>query len=275
MQLSAQARYATLKAMGTHLWVPRVQLLGAASSYACDWPAPIKQLSARERLLKQQAAVTLNTALPALAITQKMVAVTQPEAILSTDLSSLPLQKLPLSATQPQQPMQSPAVKLPANQSAQNLQPLQANVWLLANGWQLVMENPEGQLGLQEVDIRLLHNLLIALYPGGLGIVNQQVFNWPLPGIPFVEGNEGELGNVLHAFLTGARLQGIQLAGCLVFGERLLNLMQNNTSSGSLRLFACPSLAQLQQNPNAKQDFWQQAGSSGLRAAFASSPVTF
>ncbi|NLW03663.1 MAG: hypothetical protein GX029_00250 [Pseudomonadaceae bacterium] len=260
MQLSAQQRYATLQVMGTRLWVPRFQLQGAAASSVCDWPAPAKQLSARERLLQQQAlAAPSSSATAPVTPTPQQPPIASP---LPTNFQAPPV-KLP-----PQ-----PLVQQQATQPVAALLPLQANVWLLANGWQLVLENTNGSLGLQEVDVRLLHNLLIALYPGGLGIITQQVFSWPLPGVPVAVGDEGELSMALQAFLTGARLQGVQLGGCLVFGERLFNLMNNNINLP--RLFASPSLAELQQNPAAKQAFWQQAGSSGLRAAFASSPVTF
>lgn len=241
MQLSAQQRYATLQVIGTRLWVPRVYLPGAALSQACDWPAPVKQLSARERLLQQTTPSIPNSA--------------------------------PVPQQQPQAVVQAPIVQqtIPVKQSPSIIQPLLADVWLLANGWQLVMENLAGLPSLLEADIKLLQNLLVALSPGGVGITAQQFFSWPLPGIPVEEGNEGELSMTLQAFLTGARFQGIQLAGCLVFGERLQGLMSK--AGNTARLFSAPSLAELQQNPTAKQNFWQQAGSSGLRAAFASSPV--
>ncbi|GLR63500.1 hypothetical protein [Marinospirillum insulare] len=258
-QLSTQKRYATLEAMGTRLWVPRFQLPGAATSQACDWPAPVKKSSARERLLEQQAAT----------LAQETAASAQPKSQplgpqLDQPAAEPNLAAQPLAQTS-QQPLQPAAAPL------QVVEPLYADVWLLANGWQLVMENLTGQPGLQEVDIKLLHNLLVALYPGGLGIIGQQFFSWPLPGIPIEAGNEGELNMSLLAFLTGARFQGVQLAGCLVFGERLQSLMSKAASS--LRVFPAPSLRELQQSSTAKQAFWQQAGSSGLRASFASSPV--
>lgn len=258
MQLSAQQRYATLQVMGTRLWIPRFQLQGAAPSVACDWPAPAKPISARERLLHQQQnqqrqAPRIATPITASPVTTQKIA---PAAVVN--LVPPPVQL----AEQPNAPVE-------LMQSA--TQPLQATVWLLANGWQLVMENTNHQPSLQEVDIKLLHNLLVALYPKGLGIIAQQVFNWPMLGVPVAAGDEGELSMTLHAFLTGARVQGIQLAGCLVFGERLVRVMEKN--SNMPRLFASPSLLKLQQDPFAKQAFWQQAGSSGLRAAFASSPV--
>ena len=239
-QLSAQQRYATLQVMGTRLWVPRVHLHGAATSQACAWPAPAKRLTARERLLQQPA----------------VQPVPLPQA------EHPPLAKTEDSIAQ---------ANLLVQPTQARVQPLHADIWLLANGWQLVMENLTGQPGLQTVEIKLLHNLLVALYPGGLGISGQQFFSWPLPGIPVEAGNEGELNMSLQAFLTGARFQGVQLAGCLVFGERLQGLMSKATHQ--LRVFPAPSLAELQQNPAAKQAFWQQAGSSGLRAAFASSPL--
>lgn len=240
MQLSAQQRYATLQVMGTRLWVPRVHLQGAAPSVACDWPLPAKPISARERLLQQHQ--------------QNQQPVQQQQ------VQQQPPVALPVTVQTVEQPAVIPFV-----------QPLQATIWLLANGWQLVMENTNHQPSLQEVDIKLLHNLLVALYPKGLGIIAQQVFNWPMLGVPVAAGDEGELSMTLHAFLTGARVKGIQLAGCLVFGERLFKLMEKN--SYMPRLFASPSLLELQQDPFAKQAFWQQAGNSGLRAAFASSPV--
>lgn len=243
MQLSAQQRYATLKVMGTHLWVPRVHLPGAAASSTCAWPTPVKPPSARERLVEQTAGI------------QAAAPVTTPQP---------PVQALEQVA----QPLAAPVIQPPP---VAVVQPLYADVWLLANGWQLVMENVTGQPGLQAGDIKLLQNLLIALYPGGLGISDQQFFSWPLPGIPVEAGNEGELNMSLLAFLTGARFHGIQLAGCLVFGQRLEGLMSK--AGNTLRLFSAPSLTELQQSPAAKRDFWQQAGSSGLRAAFASSPL--
>lgn len=246
MRLSAQQRYATLKAMGTHLWVPRVHLPGAAASHQCDWPAPIKPPSARERLVQQAAAAPVTKAQP--------------------QLQALEQEKQPLK--QEAQPLAVPVVQPPP---AALVQPLYADVWLLANGWQLVIENTTGQPGLQAGDIKLLQNLLIALYPGGLGISDQQFFSWPLAGVPVEAGNEGELNMSLLAFLTGARFHGVPLAGCLTFGQRLEGLMSK--TANRLRLFSAPSLTELQQSPAAKRTFWQQAGSSGLRAAFASSPL--
>lgn len=262
-QLSTQKRYATLEAMGTRLWVPRFQLPGAATSQACDWPAPVKKPSARERLLEQQAAT----------LAQETAATAQ---LKSQPKDQLQGQQLDQPAAEPNlaaQPLTQTSQQSlqPAATPLQVVEPLYADVWLLANGWQLVMENLTGQPGLQEVDIKLLHNLLVALYPGGLGISGQQFFSWPLPGIPIEAGNEGELNMSLLAFLTGARFQGVQLAGCLVFGERLQGLMSKAASN--LRVFPAPSLRELQQSSTAKQAFWQQAGSSGLRASFASSPV--
>lgn len=258
MQLSAQQRYSTLQAMGTRLWVPRVLLPGAAPSTACDWPAPVKPPSARERLLQQIAPQAIPQAPP---IHQTPV----PEQHIHAPAEAV---QTPAPTTQTVQVAQ-PVLEVQPPQVI--IQPVQADVWLLANGWQLVMENLTGQPGLQEGDIKLLHNLLVALYPGGLGVSDQQFFSWPLPGIPVEAGNEGELSMTLQAFLTGARFQGVQLAGCLVFGERLKGLLAE--SAHLPRLFTAPSLAYLQQNPAAKQEFWLQAGSSGLRAAFASSPV--
>lgn len=243
MQLSAQQRYATLQIMGTRLWVPRIHLQGAAPSVACDWPLPAKPISARERLLQQQHQQNQ-----------------QQQQVQQQQVQQQPPVALPVTV----QTVEQPAV-------IQLVEPLQATVWLLANGWQLVMENTDHQPSLQEADIKLLHNLLMALYPKGLGIIAQQVFNWPMLGVPVAAGDEGELSKTLYAFLTGARVKGIQLAGCLVFGERLFKLMEKN--SNMPRLFASPSLFELQQDSFAKQTFWQQAGNSGLRAAFASSPV--
>lgn len=267
MQLSAQQRYATLQIMGTRLWVPRVNLQGAAPSKICDWPLPAKPISARERLLQQQV-----KAAPLVQQSAAVVPVSAPQA----QVPKAQAQQQPL--TQPPQQQQGQGIQanqavhsLQVTHSLQSSQPLQATIWLLANGWQLVMEIPNGAAGLQEVDVKLLHNLLVALYPGGLGIVAQQNFNWPMLGVPVAAGDEGELSMTLQAFLTGARVQGIQLAGCLVFGERLFKLMENNANMP--RLFASPKLIDLQQQPLAKQNFWQQAGNSGLRAAFASSPV--
>ncbi len=255
MQLSAQQRYATLQIMGTRLWVPRVQLQGAAPSVACDWPLPAKPIGARERLLHQQHQQHQQSQQD-----QALPLATPPAAKQAAE-PALPV-KLPKQSSQPSQLVEAMQLEV---------QPLQATVWLLANGWQLVMETTQQQPSLREVDIKLLHNLLVALYPRGVGIVTQQVFNWPLLGVPVAAGDEGELSMTLHAFLTGARVQGIQLAGCLVFGERLFKLMEKHT--GMPRLFASPRLIDLQQQPLVKQAFWQQAGNSGLRAAFASSPV--
>ena len=275
MQLSAQQRYATLQIMGTRLWVPRVSLQGAAPSKICDWPLPPKPMSARERLFQQQAKTAVTPA-PVTPVAPIPVAVIPTPAMPAAPA----IFAAPASAVQ-QQPL--------VNQAIQAAQPLQVIIWLLANGWQLVMEMPVmdtaagitigmniganvAATGLQEIDVKLLHNLLVALYPGGLGVVNQQVFNWPLQGVPVAAGDEGELSMTLQAFLTGARFQEVQLAGCLVFGERLFKLMEKNTHLLP-RLFSSPTLLELQRNPLAKQAFWQQAGNSGLRAAFASSPV--
>lgn len=251
IQLSAQQRYAALQVMGTQLWVPRVRLIGAADSQPCDWPEPAVKVSARERVL----------------------ATLTPAAVVVTETS-----------TETQVPLSEPVVvpaSLPqpvANQPAEPLTqvlPLHVDVWLMANGWQLVMENQQGQPGLQPEEIKLLQSLMMALYPGALGISAQQFFSWPLPGIPVDAGDEGEMSMALRAFLTGARFQKVQLAGLLVFGSRLNNLLNNEPSRQAAlpQIYTAPALSELLQQPQLKHNFWQQAGDSGLRAAFARSPV--
>lgn len=251
IQLNAQQRYATLQVMGTRLWVPRVRLAGAAASQQCDWPEPAAKVSARERVLA--------TLAPASETTIEIQAPASEPVV-------IPPGTLP--------PSMSPAPSLPAKPVSQ-VHPLYADVWLMANGWQLVMENQQSQPGLRPEEIKLLQNLMSALYPGGLGIMTQQFFSWPLPGIPLDSGDEGEISMVLRAFLTGARFQNIPLAGLLVFGSRLNNLLNHEATRQTALppLYSAPALPELLQQPQLKHSFWQQAGDSGLRAAFARSPV--
>ncbi|MBE0506741.1 MAG: hypothetical protein IBX50_08470 [Marinospirillum sp.] len=251
IQLSAQQRYAALQVMGTQLWVPRVRLVGAAASQPCDWPEPAVKISARERVLA--------TLMPAATVvtetsTETQVPVSEPVVV-------------PV-------PLPQPVEHQPAEPLLQ-VQPLHVDVWLMANGWQLVMENLQGQPGLQPEEIKLLQNLMMALYPGALGISAQQFFSWPLPGIPVDAGDEGEMSMALRAFLTGARFQKVQLAGLLVFGSRLNHLLNNEPSRQAAlpQIYTAPALSELLQQPQLKHNFWQQAGDNGLRAAFARSPV--
>lgn len=263
IQLSAQQRYAALQVMGTQLWVPRVRLIGAADSQPCDWPEPAVKVSARERVLATR--TSAGEAQPAPHATPAPAAVPAP--------ASAPI---PSSApTSTPTPFLQPVTELPAKAAVQ-VPPLHVDVWLMANGWQLVMENQQGQPGLQPEEIKLLQSLMMALYPGGLGISAQQFFSWPLLGIPVDAGDEGEMSMALRAFLTGARFQKVQLAGLLVFGSRLNNLLNNEPSRQAAlpQIYTAPALSELLQQPQLKHNFWQQAGDSGLRAAFARSPVT-
>lgn len=258
IQLNAQQRYATLQVMGTHLWVPRVRLVGAAASEQCDWPEPAARVSARERVLA----------------TRTSAADAQPAAQAAPAPAAVPAPTPAPIPTSASAPLLQPVTEPPAKAAVQ-VPPLHVDVWLMANGWQLVMENQQGQPGLQPEAIKLLQNLMTALYPGALGISAQQFFSWPLPGIPVDSGDEGEMCMALRAFLTGARFQNVQLSGLLVFGSRLNNLLNNEPSrlAALPQIYSAPALLELLQQPQLKRDFWQQAGDSGLRAAFARSPV--
>ncbi|WP_404415329.1 hypothetical protein [Marinospirillum sp.] len=241
--LAAQQRYATLKAMGVTLWVPRKRLVGAAPSHQCDWPEAAAPVSGKEKLLAE------------------MQNHQQPPA------QTPPSDPHPV---QPAKPEPAPAPPPPAA-VLETTPPLVADVWLLANGWQLVIERLQ-ESPLTQPDLRLLQNLLAALYPGGLGIVSQHAFAWPLPGVPLERGDEEELNLSLRAFLTGAQFRSPPV-GVLVFGERSGQLLSAHQALPLPDVYTAPSLEQLLQNPQAKQAFWQQAGTNGLRARFASSPV--
>lgn len=254
LSLTAQQRYATLQLMGIQVWVPRLSLPGAAPSPVCPWPD------------KPAAPSNKTVAIAPVATTPTQQA--RPESNKAS-----PVVSPPQALTNPSASIAAPVQPAAA---ASLVQPLEAEVWLLANGWQLVLDKlpePDMQPAAQQREalIRLLHNLIKALYPEGLGISSQEVFSWPLPGVPLEAGHEGELSMALQAFLTGARFQQVQLAGCLVFGERLGQLLP--ATQESVRRFFAPNLVSLLNNPQAKQDFWQEAGTSGLRALFASAPL--
>lgn len=232
--LGAQERYATLQAMGVTLWVPRKRLPGAAPSQQCNWPEAAAPISGKEKLLVEMQS-------------QKTA---EPEVAQAPEPTPAPVPE----------------------QEVQKSQPLAVDVWLLANGWQLVMERQE-QSPLTQQHLRLLQNLLAALYPGGMGIVSQHLFAWPLPGVPLERGDEEELNLSLRAFLTGAQFRSPP-AGILAFGERASHLLSVPLQSLPLpEVYTAPSLLQLLQSPQDKQAFWHQAGINGLRARFASSPV--
>lgn len=251
----AQQRYATLQLMGTRLWVPRVRLPGAAPSPVCDWPQPQPQLSARERLLQEQ-----RDSLP-MPLEPPVAAVTVP----APEVAAPPPPAAVARPSRPAAPVPEP--RLPVDALPQ---PVSLQVWLLANGWQLVLDAVP-----TAPELKLLHQLLMALYPGTLGSVSQEVFRWPLPGVPVTGDDRGEMLMALQAFLSGARFQPMPRAGVLVFGERLATLAQAPVQAGEPRVFQAPSLQALMQQPALKRDFWQEAGDSGLRAVFAASPVVF
>jgi hypothetical protein len=226
--------------MGVTLWVPRKRLAGAAPSQECDWPETIAPVSGKEKLLAEM------------------------------QNNQQPIAQAPPSEPHPVQPETAP-VSTSTEVLLQTAPPLLADVWLLGNGWQLVIERQEEAL-LTQQDLRLLQNLLSALYPGGLGIVSQHTFAWPLPGVPLERGDEEELNLSLRAFLTGAQFRS-QPVGVLVFGERSGQLLSVHQALTVPDVYTAPSLAQLLHSPEAKRVFWQQAGTTGLRARFASSPV--
>ncbi|SFX69934.1 hypothetical protein [Marinospirillum alkaliphilum] len=268
--LSAQQRYATLQVMGTRLWVPRVRLPGAAVSVACDWPTPAPVLSGRERLQQQMVDLRLDTA----PHTENTVAPLSPPP-------SPPVSPILSTADQPQAEAAvveqvAALARQASRQVVQPVQPLQVDIWLLANGWQLVLEAAQPATGLNEAELRLLQQLLLAFYPGGLGIASQERFVWPLPGVPVLPSDEGELSMALQAFLGGARYRSVQLGGVLCFGERSAAQLQAGSQRHRLLkrdVYQAPALHQLLQQPVLKQSFWQEAGESGLRAAFAASSV--
>lgn len=252
----AQQRYATLQLMGTRLWVPRVRLPGAAPSPVCDWPLPQPQMSARERLLQEQR----DAGLEALPEPPRDVAIAVPA----------PVTPPPSAVVARSQPTVTPAPEPRLPPADASLVPVSLQVWLLANGWQLVLDEVPSA-----PELKLLHQLLMALYPGTLGSVSQELFRWPLPGIPVMGDDGGEMLMALQAFLSGARFQQMPRAGVLIFGERLAALAQSPVQVGEPRVFQAPSLSALMQHPALKRRFWQEAGDSGLRAVFASSPVVF
>lgn len=246
--LTAQARYATLGHLGVSLWVPRKRLPNAAPSPQCDWPAAIAPLTGKEKL---RAALEP-------APSPSKVEVPQP--------ASKP------AAAKPAPPEVAVAAPEPLAAQPARVAPLSLDVWLLANGWQLVIERPQAQ-PLTPASLRLLQNLLAALYPGGMGILSQHAFHWPLPGVPVERGDREELNLSLRAFLTGAQFQQ-QPVGILALGQRTSELLSAPTSSLPLpEVYTGPDLHALLSEAAAKRHFWQEAGSKGLRARFASSPV--
>ncbi|SFC28679.1 hypothetical protein SAMN05660443_2079 [Marinospirillum celere] len=234
-ELTAHQRYATLQNLGVTLWVARKRLVGAQPSVLCDWPAPEPQVSAREKLRAEIQP--------------------QPEPKKAPEITA---QEVPLA----------PVLESPPQQQAL---PLVADVWLLANGWQLVMERQANQ-PLTQQTLSLLQSLLTAFYPGGLGILSQHRFQWPLPGVPVEAGDEEELNLSLRAFLTGAQFRQ-RLSGLLVFGSRASDLLTREAALSLPEVYAAPALDDLINRSEAKQHFWQQAGENGLRARFASSPL--
>ncbi|WP_114416926.1 hypothetical protein [Marinospirillum perlucidum] len=246
-QLAAQQRYATLKAMGINLWVPRHRLPFAAPSPQCDWPEPVR-VSAREQLRAELDTTTAPAANPPAPARVATPAEQQPE-----------VPEPPVAATPSEKPVKTEG----------QIPPLMADVWLLANGWQLVMEKTAP---LEQSSLQLVQNLLAALYPGGLGIISQQSFHWPLPGIPLDRGDEEELNASLRAFLSGPQFQP-QPVGILALGERLETLLQTERAPALAEVYALPSLEQLLARPESKKQLWDLAGQMGLRARFASSPV--
>ncbi len=246
-ELGALTRYARLQQLGVTLWVPRKRLPGAAPSQQCDWPQAATQPQAKQRLRAElelapqqstgKAEVGAKTAPPAAAVAT------------------------PATATA------VPAVEAAPAQA----EPLQADVWMLANGWQLVAERSAHEVLTHEA-VTLVQNLIRALYPQPIGLVSQHYFSWPLAGVPLDQGDEKELGLSLAAFLTGAQFQRPPVA-LLLLGERLPGLLGQVANLPLPEQYAAPSLSQLFQQPALKQTFWQQAGAQGLRARFASSPL--
>lgn len=232
---AAQQRYATLQTLGVTLWVPRKRLPGAAPSQECAWPQAAAQVSGKEKLLAE----------------------------MQNHQPAEPAVNPPVAPV--------PEVAAPQPEASQAVAPLAVDVWLLANGWQLVIERQQQEL-LTQQGLKLLQNLLAALYPGGLGIISQHAFFWPLPGVPLERGDEEELNLSLRAFLTGAQFRNPSV-GLLVFGERSSHLLAANQVLPLPEVYTAPTLSHLLQEPLAKQHFWQQAGVTGLRARFASSPV--
>lgn len=271
--LTAQQRYAVLQQMGTKLWVPRYTLAGAAPSSVCNWelpaPLPSKKLAVIQELTAahtHDAHTTLPTTTPV--ATSSDAANSTPQSLTPSALK-LTQQHNNLTTAQP-----IAASTTVEQELVPEAAPLTAEVWLLANGWQLVMETPQRLTPLQAQNrINLLHGLLRAFYPHNLGILSQETFTWPLAGIPLEVGNSGELARSLQAFLTGARFHKVQLAGCLVFGPRLTKLLTEENPQ--LGYFGAPSLEAMLREPKLKQDFWHTAGAQGLRASFASSPLVF
>jgi len=238
--LSAQARYATLQQLGVTLWVPRKRLPYAAPSVQCDWPEAAAPLTGKAKLR----------------------AAMQPEPP--------PTPEPPAPAAPPIAPL--PVPEAPVQNALPAAAPLTVDVWLLANGWQLVIEREEATAVTQQ-QLSLLQNLLAALYPGGMGIISQHTFAWPLPGVPVERGDQAELNLSLRAFLTGAQFHQAAV-GLLVFGERSSSLLTTDLPALKLaEVYTGPPLPRLLEEPSLKQAFWQEAGGSGLRARFASSPV--
>lgn len=262
---SALTRYATLQRLGVTLWVPRKQLPGAAPSQVCDWPQPVR-LGAKERLWAElpprvpQAPQQTPQPVPQPASQQ-----TPQPAPQQTAAEVVPL----LLQEQAQEQEQTTAPSMPV--ALARAAPLQVDVWVLANGWQLVAEH-SGQQPLTQEAITLAQNLIRALYPGPIGLVSQHHFSWPLAGVPLDQGDDQELALSLAAFLTGAQFQRPAVA-LLLLGERLPKLLEQVAHLPLPEQYAAPGLGQLLQQPTLKQQFWQQAGARGLRARFASSPL--
>ncbi len=251
--LTAQARYATLQAMGGRVWVPRYQLPGAAPSRLCDWPEPETRPHGRERLLS---------------VAHESAVSTPPEpAVVSspppTDRFSAPV----VEATAPAQADLQPAPSVAPVITT----PLQLDVWLLANHWQLVV----GSQAMSETEIRLLQSLLTALADQPLGVISRYAFAWPIAGVPLAQGDEQEKNASLRAFLCGACFMQARIPGLLVLDAEAAALLahQDPRLPALPPVYSLPHPAQMLADPAIKQHFWQQAGDSGLRAHFASSPV--
>lgn len=258
MNLSVtQQRAVYLQRLGIPLWVPRYQLPGAAPSQACTWQPPPPRPSRKERLL--QATAALDLAAP---VRAKATQVTE---------AATPL-RMPPAATKPvtETPLVEPQ---PSLTSAAHVEaPLQADIWLLANGWQLVLEL---DAPLTQDDIQLTQNLVRALAPQGIGLVSQRQFSWPRPHL--AAGSAQELTTSLRTFLTGAQYQQHPIVGLLALGPRVAQLLTEPSVQWPPlpTVYTGPSLAQLRAAAEHKAHFWQQAGDQGLRAHFASSALVW
>ncbi|WP_416885386.1 hypothetical protein [Marinospirillum sp.] len=253
MNLSTtQQRAVYLQRLGIPLWVPRYQLPGAAPSTSCDWVLPQPQPSRKERLLEATTALERSTPPKSAPALEQQPAAQAPH----------PIEEMAPPSATPTPPTEPAAVATAL--------PLQADVWLLANGWQLVLEL---DAPLNQGDIQLTQNLVRALAPQGVGLVSQKLFSWPRAQL--AAGSELDLITSLRTFLTGAQYQQHPIVGLLALGPRVTQLLTEPAAPWPPlpTLYTGPSLIQLRTSAQHKATFWQQAGEHGLRAHFASSAL--